>query len=150
MIDEGLIVLDSALTNKKSIIHYLSEKAKEFGYLKNSANYIKAVNKREEEFSTAIGYDVSIPHGKSKEVINPFICFLRTNQPIQWDTNGNTVKLVFMLGIPEENKTTFHLKVLAEISKKLLDEGFRNDLLTGSKESILDSLYQVEKKIGGI
>ncbi|MGX7740414.1 hypothetical protein ACWPXU_10710 [Enterococcus faecalis] len=55
-----------------------------------------------------------------------------------------------MLGIPEENKTTFHLKVLAEISKKLLDEGFRNDLLTGSKESILDSLYQVEKKIGGI
>lgn len=64
--------------------------------------------------------------------------------------NGNTVELVFMLGIPEENKTTFHLKVLAEISKKLLDEGFRNDLLTGSKESILDSLYQVEKKIGGI
>lgn len=81
MIDEGLIVLDSALTNKKSIIHYLSEKAKEFGYLKNSANYIKAVNKREEEFSTAIGYDVSIPHGKSKEVINPLSVFLeRTNQ----------------------------------------------------------------------
>ncbi|MGG5316479.1 PTS sugar transporter subunit IIA [Enterococcus sp. AZ072] len=149
MIDEGLIVLDSVLTNKASIIYHLSEKAKELGYLNNSARYIDAVNEREEEFSTAIGYDVSIPHGKSKEVINPFICFLRTKQPIQWDNAGKPVELVFMLGIPEENKTTFHLKVLAEISKKLLDDGFRNDLLTGNKELILDSLYQVEKKIGG-
>lgn len=147
MIDEGLIVLDSPLNNKKSIIHYLSEKAKNLGYLANSETYIEAVNKREEEFSTAIGYDVSIPHGKSKEVINPFICFLRTCQPIQWDKSGKPVELVFMLGIPEEHKTTFHLKVLAEVSKKLLDEEFRNNLLTGNKELIINSLRQVEAKI---
>lgn len=147
MIDEGLIVLDSTLTTKKSIIHYLSDQAKKLGYLNNSETYIEAVNKREEEFSTAIGYDVSIPHGKSKEVINPFICFLRTHQPIQWDKSGKPVELVFMLGIPEDNQTTFHLKVLAEISKKLLDEGFRNNLLTGSKELVTNLLRQVEDKI---
>ncbi|EOH88531.1 PTS sugar transporter subunit IIA [Enterococcus pallens] len=147
MIDEDLIVLDSTLNNKKSIIDYLSDQAKKLGYLSNRDRYIEAVNKREEEFSTAIGYDVSIPHGKSKEVLNPFICFLRTRQPIQWDNTGKPVELVFMLGIPEDQQSTFHLKVLAEISKKLLDEGFRNNLLTGNKTLITNLLRQVEDKI---
>lgn len=148
MIDENLIVLNSDLADKEAIVHFLAEKANQLGYINDTEEYIEVVNKREAEFSTAIGYDVSIPHGKSKEVNRPFICFLRTPYPIPWDTSSkNLVRLVFMLGIPEEQQTVFHLKVLAEISKKLLDDHFRNNLLLGNKELILASLHQIEKNI---
>lgn len=147
MIDERLVILDSVLDNKESVIQFLSEKAQEFNYVNDLESYLNAVYKREAEFSTSIGYSVSIPHGKSLEVRQPFICFLRGRQPIQWDENGHLVKLVFLLGIPEAHKSTLHLRVLAEISKKLLDEAFRKQLMESDKAVIMNSLYQIEDKI---
>jgi len=147
MIDERLILLDSSLSSKIEVLQYLAKQAKKFQYLNNAENYLVTVNEREKEFSTAIGHSVSIPHGKSQEVIQPFICFVRTLQKIPWDGMGNEVSLVFLLGIPEEQKGVLHLKILAEISKKLLDETFREQLVAGSKETIINQLYQVEDSV---
>ncbi|MGX2943562.1 PTS sugar transporter subunit IIA [Enterococcus alishanensis] len=147
MIDESLVVLDSPLDNKASIIEFLSEKAKRLNYLENKDNYLEAVNHREDEFSTAVGFDVSIPHGKSVEVRTPFVCFMRTKDQIQWDEDGNSVRLVFLLGVPEEQKSKLHLKILAEISRRLMDEQFRAELINGDKRSILALLNNIENNI---
>lgn len=147
MIDERLIILDSSLSSKSEVLHYLAEQTKGVGYLGNVERYLMTVNEREKEFSTAIGHSVSIPHGKSQEVLQPFICFIRTLQKIPWDQIENEVNLIFLLGIPEKQKGTLHLKILAEISKKLLDESFREQLAVGNKETILKQLYQIENNV---
>lgn len=147
MIDENLVILDVTMSNKSEVLWHLAKEANKRHYLNSIESYLVAVDEREEEFSTAIGHNISIPHGKSREVLQPFICFMRTTQKISWDQLGNEVSLIFLLGIPEEQKGTLHLKILAEISKKLLDESFREQLAVGSKENILEQLYQIENNV---
>ena len=126
MINSELIVLDSDLEKKEDIISFLGKKAFDSGYTTDMKQYIAAVEKREKEFSTAVGYGISIPHGKSEAVREAFIAFMRSKNPILWDEEENkTVKLIFLIGVPENKKDTLHLKILAQISKKLMDESFR-------------------------
>ncbi|MGX7196937.1 PTS sugar transporter subunit IIA [Enterococcus olivae] len=147
MIDKELVILDSPLENKEEIIRFLSDKASKRNYLTDVETFITAVQKREEEFSTAVGYDISIPHGKNEVVSNPFICFLRAKKPIKWDGNGNYATLIFLLGVPEEHQSKLHLKILAEISKKLMDEQFREQLSKGNQQSIVGLLTTIEENI---
>ncbi len=143
-----MIVLDSKLTNRDDIISSLAKKSVELGYVSDLEEYIEAVKKRESEFSTAIGYGVSIPHGKSKAVNNAFIAFLRSEKYFKWDENQDEeVRLAFLLGVPEDKKETLHLKILAQISRKLMDENFREKLLTEDKEQIYEMLNEIENNI---
>lgn len=148
MINKELIVLDSDLLNKEDIIKFLGKKAYDLGYTTNLNKYIEAVEKREKEFSTAVGYGVSIPHGKSEAVNEAFIAFMRSKNPILWDEEDHgPVRLIFLIGVPENKKETLHLKILAQISKKLMDEEFRNNLINESKDKVFELLMEIEENI---
>ncbi|WP_040213752.1 PTS sugar transporter subunit IIA [Clostridium polynesiense] len=148
MINKELIVLDSNLSNKEDIIRFLGKKAYDLGYITNLDHYIEAVEKREKEFSTAVGYGVSIPHGKSEAVNEAFIAFMRSESPIVWDEEENKpVRLIFLIGVPENKKETLHLKILAQISKKLMDEEFRNNMVNENKAKVFELLMEIEENI---
>jgi PTS system fructose-specific IIA component len=90
-------------------------------------DYKKAVLHREAEFSTAMGFGIAIPHGKTAAVNEPFLCFARVTE-VDWSAlDGNPVDLVFMIGVPEDAGTA-HLKILAAISRKLMKQEFRDGL----------------------
>lgn len=148
MINKEMIVLDSELKNRDNIISSLAKKALDLGYVSNLDEYINAVKKREGEFSTAIGYGVSIPHGKSEAVKEAFIGFLRSKETFKWDENQEEeVRLVFLIGVPESKKETLHLKILAQISRKLMDENFREELIKENFENVYKLLNEIEKNI---
>lgn len=148
LINKEMIVLDSELKNRENIISSLAEKALDLGYVSNLEEYINSVKKRESEFSTAIGYSVSIPHGKSEAVKEAFIAFLRSKEVFKWDENQEEeVRLVFLIGVPESKKETLHLKILAQISRKLMDEDFRGKLLNENFENVYKLLSEIEKNI---
>lgn len=148
MINKELIVLDSELKTRDEIIEVLAKKALKAGYISNLNEYIDAVKKRESEFSTAVGYGVSIPHGKSSAVNRAFIGFFRCKEEIEWEKDQKEkVRLVFLLGVPESKKDTLHLKILAQISRKLMDEEFREKLICNDKEKIYEMLNEIEKNI---
>lgn len=148
MINREMIVLDSELKDRNDVIKYLSEKARALGYISDIEKYVEAVKKREEEFSTAIGYEVSIPHGKSESVNEAFIAFLRSKSGLYWDDNKESeVKLVFLLGVPESKKETLHLKILAQISRRLMDEEFREKLIKSDYKEVYELLHEIEKNI---
>jgi fructose PTS system EIIA component len=148
LINKEMIVLDSELKNRDNIISSLAERALDLGYVSNLEEYINSVKKRESEFSTAIGYSVSIPHGKSEAVKEAFIAFLRSKEVFKWDENQEEeVRLVFLIGVPESKKETLHLKILAQISRKLMDEDFREKLLNENFENVYKLLSEIEKNI---
>ncbi|MCI6277123.1 MAG: PTS sugar transporter subunit IIA [Clostridium sp.] len=148
MINREMIVLDSELKDRNDVIKYLSEKARTLGYISDMDKYVEAVKKREAEFSTAIGYEVSIPHGKSESVNEAFIAFLRSKNGLYWDDNKESeVKLVFLLGVPESKKETLHLKILAQISRRLMDEEFREKLIKSDYKQVYELLHEIEKNI---
>jgi PTS system fructose-specific IIA component len=130
MINSNLIYINQSFVTKDEILDFLTSQAEIYGLIKDKKEYLSAIYQRENEISTAIGYDLAVPHGESKTVIQPFLLFLRLKNSIIW-TNGNenTVKMVFLLGIPETGGDVEHLKMLAQISRKLMDENYRKELL---------------------
>ncbi|ABR73959.1 hypothetical protein CBG46_02365 [Actinobacillus succinogenes] len=126
IISEQLIILDLDADNKNTIIEAISQLAFEHGYISDLGQFIETVKQREEQFSTAIGYGIGMPHGKSNTVLSPFISFARLKIPFYWDEE-ELVKYVFLIGVPEAD-VVLHLKFISQLSKKLLDDDYRNAL----------------------
>ena len=128
IINEALISLQVKHETKEAVIQELAQMAYDEGRVEDIAAYVKAVLKREEEYSTAVGFGVAIPHGKTNAVKEPFLVFAKV-QRVDWDSLDNEpVDLVFMIGVPEESAGSLHLKILASISRKLMKEEFREGL----------------------
>jgi fructose PTS system EIIA component len=139
------IYLNNELTSRNEIIRKMSEDVFTYGMIIDVDTYVNAVLKREEEIPTTVGFDVSIPHGKSEAVTEPFITFMRTMTPFVWDEkSGDQAQLIFMIGVPIEQKDKLHLKILAQISRNLMDENFRNNLLEAEST---DEAYRLLKRI---
>jgi fructose-specific phosphotransferase system IIA component len=146
VISPQLILLNQELTNQDEIIQFIVQQAEKQGYVSDEQALYQAVKKREQEVSTAIGYSIAIPHGKTDAVSHPFIAFLRTTQPMKWtDENEELVRLVFLIGVPEKSEGKLHLKFISQLSKKLLDDAFRDRLLTEDNEqTIYEQLNSIE------
>lgn len=146
VINTALIALDVPYTTKKDIINAIAQMAKAAAYIEHVNEFVFAVEKREAEVSTAIGYHVAIPHGKSSVVLHPFIAFMRTSEPIIWsEGDDEAVQLVFLIGVPEKNTETLHLKFISQVSRKLLDETFRDQLTTlKDKQKVYELLCAIE------
>ncbi|MFI3619823.1 MULTISPECIES: fructose PTS transporter subunit IIA [Enterococcus] len=146
VITTDLIFLDSDLGNQDDVIQHIVETAEFVGYVEDSDSLYEAVKKREQEVPTAIGYDIAIPHGKTESVSSPFIAFLRVNKAFKWTKeNEEMVRLVFLIGVPKKGEGTMHLKFISQLSKKLLDESFREKLLSeNDKNKIYEQLSSIE------
>ncbi|MCC5466806.1 PTS sugar transporter subunit IIA [Pelosinus baikalensis] len=129
IIHESLIELNMKSKNKAEIIETLAQKAKSLGRIRDVAGFIQAVFAREALFPTAIGYGIAIPHGKSSDVEIPFIAFARSQEEFLWDGRSeHKVRLIFLIGVPEEQASDLHLKILANISRGLMNDSYRERL----------------------
>lgn len=137
IINESLIKLNLNARTKEEALMELAMTAAAMGKVSNEVTYIDAVLHREAEFSTAVGYGIAIPHGKSQAVIEPFLMFARVDQ-LDWQAmDGNPVDLVFMIGVPKEDAGQVHLKILAALSRKLMKDDFRQALRAAETEAQL-------------
>jgi PTS system fructose-specific IIA component len=145
LINERLIVLDSQSRDRDELIRELASLAYKDGKLNDIDEYIEAVLKRESEYSTAVGFGVAIPHGKSDSVVEPFLAFARAKD-IDWNSpDDKPVDIVFLIGVPEKDAGSLHLKILANLSRKLMKEDFRNSLRDiKTNEDLLDFLNKSE------
>lgn len=148
LINKDLIITNGEGSNEIDLITILAQRAKSLGYLSDVDEYVKAVLKREQEFSTAFGYGVAIPHGETDVVKSSFLAFCKPSQDVLWGENKTTVNLVFMIGVPKSQKSTLHLKILANLSRKLLDDTFRKEIIQcQSPNEIYTLLSDLEKEI---
>lgn len=84
---------------------------------------------RESLGSTGIGGGIAIPHGKLNTVKEIILGFGRSKSGVSYDSlDGKPVHLFFLLLTPE-NSTGGHLKVLAQISKLLKMDHFKQELI---------------------
>ncbi len=148
IITKEFIDLGMQIDQKEAVINHLSELLVKGRRITDKATYVNAVMEREAMTSTAIGLDVGIPHGKSHAVKSPTIVFGRSESGIVWNEDGEKVKLVFLLAIPEKDAGNRHLKILAKLSRKLLDDEFLQFLKVGdSSEEILGMLEKTFSSI---
>lgn len=147
MIAKNLIFLNHDAMSRDEVLDVLMDNVTNLEYVNNKETYKKAVLDREEMIPTSVGFNVAIPHGRNSGVTKPFISFMRTSNEFVWDeSNGEKVDFIFMIGVPEENEGNLHLKYLAAISKRLMNDDFRDSLRNAetTKEAfdLLDQINQ--------
>lgn len=128
---------------KEEILSNMADVLIQNGRINDKQAYLKTVLEREKMTSTAIGFGVGIPHGKSDAVKSATVFFGRCQEGIIWDDEGEIVKLIFLLAVPSVAASNQHLKILAALSRKLMDESFIALLMKGeNQEEILASLNE--------
>ena len=145
LLTEKTILLPLDVKTKEECIDKMAESMVKAGFVKEKPNYIEMVLNREKTGSTGIGFGVAIPHGKSAGVVTPGLAFARLSQPIDWQSlDGNPVSVVFLIAVPENNVGNEHLQILIAISRKLMHEDFRNQLMTAqSPKEVINTLQNL-------
>lgn len=128
LINEDLILMNLPVSTKDEAIRLLAEKAAEAGRVDDIESFRQSILHREADYSTGMGFGVAIPHGKSAAVKEPLLMYA-TVSPMDWQSlDGAPVDMIFLIGVPADDASTVHLKILANLSRRLMKESFRSDL----------------------
>ncbi len=146
ILDLNLIETSLSASTRDGIIDEMIGKLETAGALTSREEFKLAILNRERESSTAIGMNIAVPHGKSSAVLKPRVVFGMKPEGVDWDSaDGTPVKLIFMLAVPAENKGNEHLKILQMLSRKLMDDSFREHLLNvKTKQAAYELLDEIQ------
>lgn len=147
MFEKELIVFsDKVYASKDEVIEGMAELVA--NKVTSVEGYADAVKEREAAFCTYIDHEVAIPHGKTDIVKTPFVIYQRLDNGVVWGEDGEKARHIFMIGVPAAAAGNLHLKILAELSKGLIRDEFRNRLLNSeSIDDVYEILQGVEKEI---
>jgi fructose-specific phosphotransferase system IIA component len=131
------IILQLKAENKEDLIKKLCEKV-EKNYAVSSGMLYEVILERESHGTTGIGNGVAIPHGRAEKLREIIIVLATLEDPVSYESiDGEDVKLVFMLLVPEGNNLVY-LKLLSQVSIICNDKNTRTSLMNGdSADEIL-------------
>ncbi|MGW3424683.1 fructose-specific PTS transporter subunit EIIC [Streptomyces phaeochromogenes] len=137
------VQLDSG--DKESAIREMAGLLAATGKVTDVEELVAAALRREEQGTTGLGEEIAIPHAKTDAVTAPVVGFARSAGGVEWGSlDGTKAKLVFMISVPEAAAGDEHLRILALLSRKLMDTGFRERLMTAPDEAaVLDVLREI-------
>ncbi|WP_372457105.1 fructose-specific PTS transporter subunit EIIC [Streptomyces purpurogeneiscleroticus] len=118
------VQLDAA--EKEAAIREMAELAAGTGRVADVDELVRVALAREAQGTTGLGEEIAIPHAKTDAVTAPVVGFARSAEGIDWESlDGTLAKLVFMISVPEAAAGDEHLRILALLSRKLMDADFR-------------------------
>lgn len=96
---------------------------------------------REKLGSTGLGQGVAIPHGRIKNLRDAVAAFVKTENPIPFDSpDGLPVNLIFVLLVPER-ATDLHLQLLGELAQMFSNASFRERLLASNDPVAIHQMF---------
>lgn len=123
------IIYDLIAKNPSEVITALSQRLLKSQCINNLDDFIESVWQRENEIPTNIGKGIAIPHGKSRTVQFSSIAMARLKYPVSWShEDDEPVQYVFLLAIKEGDEKDEHLRQLAYLSTKLMDDSYVDTL----------------------
>ena len=124
------ILFDASARTQEEAFAVIAEFVHSLGFVANEAEYFEGLKQREAEATTGFKDHIAIPHCKDKTNLKPGMFFVRFANEIPWNAlDGKPIKVALALTIPEEGATE-HLKLLSLIARKLIDDQFREDILS--------------------
>ncbi|MGD6958549.1 fructose-specific PTS transporter subunit EIIC [Rossellomorea aquimaris] len=151
MTDEQLVIFDIESNSKQEILETLVDALYKQDVLTSKEDFLQAVLEREQISPTGLEAGLAIPHGKSSAVKTAKFAVARLRNGIDtWESidQTNKVQLVFLLAIPDAEAGSTHLSVLSELSTRLMDRGYIDNLMSASSPSeFLTLLDQKEEAV---
>ena len=93
------------------------------------APIFRALWRREQTGSTALGGGFAIPHARINGIARPLTLFMRTRLPVAFDApDGKPVSDLLAIMVPADGAKQDHLQLLALVARLFSDHGFRTQL----------------------
>ncbi|WP_411149370.1 fructose-specific PTS transporter subunit EIIC [Streptomyces sp. A30] len=133
---EQTVKLSLDARDKEAAIREMAGLLARSGKVADGDELVRTALRREEQGTTGLGEEIAIPHAKTDAVTAPVVGFARSVEGVEWGSlDGTKAKLVFMIAVPEAAAGDEHLRILALLSRKLTDAGFRERLTTAADEA---------------
>ncbi len=143
VLNENSIISDLQSHDKKGVLEELVTPLSENANI-SQENLVRILMDRERLGSTGIGEGIGIPHGKIKGLNSLIIGFGISKKGVNFESlDGRPTHIFFLIITPEES-TGIHLKLLAQISKILKNESFRDKLMRAPDKSDIFSIIKEE------
>lgn len=146
LINEHLINLDLKATRKEEVFTEMARLLASQGRVSDEQAFIKDLWAREELGNTGFEEGVALPHAKSAAVSNPAVAIGISRNGIEYGAeDGKPSHLFFMIASPDGG-ANHHIEVLAELSGKLIEEGFIAKLLAAKSPADALALLLAKKE----
>ncbi|MFI5526743.1 fructose-specific PTS transporter subunit EIIC [Streptomyces platensis] len=131
---------------KEPAIREMAELVATSGKVADVDELVRVALVREAQGTTGLGEEIAIPHAKTDAVTAPVVGFARSADGIDWGSlDGTRARLVFLIAVPEAAAADEHLRILALLSRKLMDADFRARLQGAEGEAgILRVLGEIQ------
>ena len=151
LINENLIRLDLKATSKDEVFLELIDILDSQGRISDKQQFLTDVKAREELGNTGFEEGVALPHAKSAAVIEPAVVIGVSKTGIDYGAeDGQLSRLFFMIASPDGG-ANHHIEVLAELSSKLIEDGFIERFLNvETSGQALALLLQKDSKVTNI
>ena len=132
LINEDLIKLDLQATSKEEVFKELVSILYTQGRISDQTQFLADIKERETLGNTGFEDGVAIPHAKSTAVLAPAVVIGVSQSGIDYGAeDGMPSKLFFMIASPDGGDN-HHIEVLAELSSKLIEDGFIDAFLSAT------------------
>ncbi|ENM5766775.1 PTS sugar transporter subunit IIA [Vibrio mimicus] len=148
LINANLIQLDLQANSKQEVFEELINILHAQGRISDKATFLNDIQAREELGNTGFEDEVAIPHAKSAAVTQPAVAIGVSKKGIDYGAeDGLPSKLFFMIASPDGGDD-HHIEVLAELSSKLIEEGFIDAFLNAeTSEQALEILLKKSERV---
>jgi len=139
-------IMDLKATEKVGAISEIATCLFDSGQVDDAKKLATDISEREILGSTGIGHGIAIPHARTTAVKNFVIGFGKSKVGIDFKSiDEQPAHLIFLMGADPKD-LNLYLRLLAELSKLLMNSAFRTALLSAvTGEDIISSIKQFEK-----
>ena len=140
-LDKKTIAPTLVARTKEEVLDVLVSFLEKTGQVTDREEFLRVIKEREQLGSTGIGYNIAIPHARSKAIKSLVGALGISREGMDFDAlDKEPVHLFFLLGAPQ-NVSGEYLKALAIISRFLRRKKVRQDLMKA------ETIEQIEKVI---
>lgn len=145
VLQKDAILVDLKSHDKKGVIEELVQPVAQIAGVRYE-ELARVLMERERLGSTGIGGGIGIPHGKLKGLKSLLLGFGLSREGVNFASIDGKPTHIFFLLVTPENSIDVHLKLLAQISRILKNEMFKERLLAaGDPEEVLEIIRQEDE-----
>jgi len=139
ILKKNMILSDLQAPDKPGILRELASVAAPAAGLP-ADRILNVLMERERIGSTGLGGGIGIPHGKMKELRKPVVCLGLSRRGVAFESVDGLPTHIFFLLLTPENSAGLNLTLLAQISRMLKNDPFKEILLNASDR---DEIYAI-------
>jgi mannitol/fructose-specific phosphotransferase system IIA component (Ntr-type) len=148
LLDPSRIVLHVQGAKRTAALNEIARRLEGHPDVANYAGFYDELLARDRLDTTCLGNAVALPHARTEHVRKIVMAVGRSDQGIAFDTNGEIVKLFFVLGTPK-TKPGDYLAVVSALCKILKDPADRATFLAApTPEAFITAIAAAEAKLG--